>query len=666
MEGLRMRRDNAPMSPVPTSPDALQSTVELIRLLHRGAPPEELARWRDEAQAHAGSDDVRAALREAAHMAMAIRNRVELLEQRERGLIAVNELAQNLTSHLELRELLGVLVARARSLLGSDVAWLSGHDPANGEFRVLVSDGALSQRISQMAARRDRGVASIVMSTQLPFATPDYLHDTRFAHDATLDDIFRDEGIAALVGVPLIWEGEVLGLLFLADRYQRTHTAQALSTLCTLAAHGAVALKNARDFERVQAALSRGDEARAELEHNLRGIQAAAEAHERMTALLARGASLAELCQSIAQGFGGSLAVLDEAGQVVSRGAAADRPDSGALTYEPQGEQATAVARALRQSRQTGRSVVAFEAGGEVCRVMSVLGGGDVLGSTLLFHRGAIDDIAVRTFERGSGVVGIVLLSQERMEAAKHRGESALLRSLVAPRQDEPALLADRAERHGVSLAQPLALMLVQMEEPGAAYGARALRNAGLGHGVLVDDIDGVLVVLCAATQAPDLRQSVATWARREVGGRYRGVASRPVASPAEIPSLYATLRRALGVLNRLGVQGHIVGQNELALYSTLFETHDQASLADYLEATVGAVLAHDRKRGTELAATLLSYFDCNQNAKTTAQKLGIHVNTVRQRLATIEDVLGHWGQASRALEIHIALRLWQLGHPAP
>ena len=139
---------------------------------------------------------------------------------------------------------------------------------------------------------------------------------------------------------------------------------------------------------------------------------------------------------------------------------------------------------------------------------------------------------------------------------------------------------------------------------------------------------------------------------------------SRPVSSPAGIPALYATLRRALGVLERLGIEGHVVGQNELALYSTLFETHDQSSLADYLEATIGSVLAHDRKRNTELAATLLSYFDCNQNAKTTAQKLGIHVNTVRQRLATLEDVLGHWGQANRALEIHIALRLWHLGAP--
>jgi len=127
---------------------------------------------------------------------------------------------------------------------------------------------------------------------------------------------------------------------------------------------------------------------------------------------------------------------------------------------------------------------------------------------------------------------------------------------------------------------------------------------------------------------------------------------------------LYATLHRALAVLGRIGVQAQIVGQDELAIYSTLFETHDQSSLANFLEATIGPLIAHDGHRGSELASTLLAYFDCNQNATNTAQRLGIHVNTVRQRLATIEELLGHWGKASRALELHIAVRLWSLSPP--
>jgi DNA-binding PucR family transcriptional regulator len=175
--------------------------------------------------------------------------------------------------------------------------------------------------------------------------------------------------------------------------------------------------------------------------------------------------------------------------------------------------------------------------------------------------------------------------------------------------------------------------------------------------------LDGVLVILCGASIAQDVRRTVSAWMREELNAVYRGVLSRPVLQPAEIPDC-TRLRRALAVLGRIGVQGQIVGQDELAIYSTLFETHDHASLRRFLDATIGPLLAHDQKRGSELAATLLAYFDGNQNAKTTAQRMGIHVNTVRQRLATIEDLLGHWGQASRLLEIHIALRLWSLSTP--
>ena len=159
-------------------------------------------------------------------MAMAVRNRLELQQQRERGLLAVIDSAQDLSSRLDLQELLSAIVSRARNLLGArrgvavDVRPRPWRVPRAGRRRRAVAAHPA------MVARRDRGVASIVMSTRLPFTTPDYLHDKRFAHDPTLDDTFREEGIAALVGVPLIWEGEVIGLLFVADRYHRTHTAQ--------------------------------------------------------------------------------------------------------------------------------------------------------------------------------------------------------------------------------------------------------------------------------------------------------------------------------------------------------------------------------------------------------------------------------------------------------
>jgi GAF domain-containing protein len=645
-----------------TSIDPAETACELVRMLHQGAGADEFAKCLADLEALKAATPNRAALVETVRMAMAVRNRLDLQQQRERGLMAVIQSAEDLSSRLDLDGLLAAIVARARELLGCEVGWLSVLDTERDEFRVVTADGALRQATTVMMVHHDRGVASVVMSSRLPFTTADYLQDRRFSHDPVLDETFREEGLVALAGVPLIWDGEVIGLLFVADRYPRTHTAQSISILCTLATHGAVAVRNARDFERANAALEKANEARAELERYARGIQAAADAHERMTSLLARGASLAALCQTVAELLGGSVLVLDEAAHPLSRGCAQGYSGGAAAAYRPHGETSAELARAFRSSRQLGRSVVAYEDQGETCRVMAVIGGDDVLGSLVLFHQGPLEEVMVRTFERSSSVIGIVLLSQERLEAARNRGASTLLRSLLSPRPEEAAVLANRAEQQGFDLQQPLALMLVHVDAASAMYAARSLRTTDSLSTALVDDVAGRIVVLCGATRAQDVQQAVCKWATQHVATDFSGVISRPLRGAAEIPAAYATLARALPVLARLGVKRDIVTQNELALYSTLFETHDQASLTSFLDATIGPLLAHDRKRNSGLAPTLLSYFDSNQNATTTAERLGIHVNTVRQRLAATEELLGHWGNATRAMEIHIALRLWDLG----
>lgn len=643
--------------------DAGEAVLQgLVDLLHQEAPAEAFAALLAQVEELPVDHPGKAGLAERVRMAMAVRNRLDLWQQRESGMLAVIDSARDLTGRLDLNELLHAVVSRSRRLLGSQVAWLSRYDADLGAFHVLAADGALAQSTGHMVAGRGLGMVSIVVETRLPFTTPDYLSDQRFAHDEKLDATFRDEGIAAVAGVPLLWEDEVIGLLFVADRYHRTHTAQNISILSTLAAHAAVAIKNAMAFEQTHAALASAQAARVELERHVNSIQRAAAAHEQLTSLLARGASLDDLCQAIAQVMEGSVVVVDEAAQVMSRGTAAGYAGTGAARYAPNDERSSALAQALTRSRQLGRSVVAYEDGEETCRVNAVIGGDDVLGSVLLFARGDLGEMAIRNFERSTTIVGIVLLSRERMEASQRRDLSALLRALLAPRQDDLPLLCEQARRFGVDLAQPSALVVVALADVKAGHAARQLRASQPFASAIFDDIDGVLTILCPATRVDEVRRAVTQAARERGGSGWRGIVSRPLAAATDLPATYAALRRALPVLARMGVQGHLVAQAEMTLYATLFESQDQAGLAAFLDATIGPVVSHDQKRGSELATTLLSYFDCNQNATVAAQRLGIHVNTVRQRLATIEDLVGGWSQAVRALEIHVALRLWSLG----
>ena len=66
-------------------------------------------------------------------------------------------------------------------------------------------------------------------------------------------------------------------------------------------------------------------------------------------------------------------------------------------------------------------------------------------------------------------------------------------------------------------------------------------------------------------------------------------------------------------------------------------------------------------RQAAELRKTLLCYLENKYNMQRTATALGLHINTIRQRLESLRQILGDWDDPIRALEIHIALRLASL-----
>jgi sugar diacid utilization regulator len=642
--------------------------IDLIGLLYRDAPVDDfharlaaIEKLPDDA---GGKPDALDVVRKA----LAIRQELERHQSSEQGMLAMVDSAKDLSSRLDLTSLLHAIVTRARTLLGSHLAWLTVYDAEAEEFRVVATDGAISIDTTRMTASRRHGIAGMVMSTRLPFYTTNYLVDNRFPHDPVLDSTFRSEGVAAMAGVPLLFGDDVIGLLFVADRYQRTHSALNIAILSTLATHAAVAINNAKAFEQGRIALEKADHARIELERHARDVQKAAEAHEQLTALLAKGASLTTLTQTVAQLLGGRVLVLDEAFQVISQASAPDYPGAAAATgvvYAPHGPPGAAITQAIRESRQGGRSAIAGRAGreqdAELCRVAAVIGGNDVLGAMLLYRHDDLDAISIRTFERSASVMAIVLLSQERMEANRNREVAGLLRALVASHSEDRASVLERARRLRLDLGQAFSLMLVDMDHRRPETMARRLRTDSRFAEAVCDELDGVLAILCATTTAQDIAREFSAIAKRECQSGFRGIVSKPIRRVESVRAVYAALRRGLPVLHRIGIHGQLIEQNQMALYAVLFESHDQESLKDYIDACIGPVIAHDRKRGTQIGETLLTYLDNSQNAKSTAACLHIHVNTVRQRLANVDELLGHWTSPHRALEIHVALRLWSM-----
>jgi len=628
---------------------------KVLSLLQRNAPADEFTALLGGIKELANADISRERLAQSVEAGLALRERLVEQQQRERALVAVIDTARDLTALRDIELVLQAIVRRARQLVGCTVAYLANYVPERNEFYMRATDGAPSEEMRKLRVSSDFGIIGMILRTKAPQSSSNYLQDKRIKHLEAVDNAFRREGINSILGVPLLAGDEVLGILFVADRYQRSFLPWEMSILSTLAAHAAVAILNARAFEEARVALRQASEANETLQTQAEGIRLAAEAHEELTRVIAKGGGLQDLCRIVAEKLRGRVVVLDDGGRPITPvlDAEGSADPHGARKIDDH------LKNAMRESRMLGRSVVAHGSGPEVCRVSAVVGGSGTLGWMVIWTPGDLNEFEVRIFERSAIMAGIVLLSQERMDLAVNRDRSAILRGLLYWQQDDLAGLSDRASRHGLDLSRPLVLGAIEVDGGRTSQVLKKLKEmAGLGA-MLFDEIDGLIVALGGGPSPEDLGDALRTAAEAQP---ITAVVSQWVKRASDLPRVYQSLKRGVGLMRSLGRKGSVSLESELSPYALLFEKQGHEDVEVFLRATVGKLLDYDRKRNCSLADTILCYLDNGHNARRTAAKLGIHVNTLRQRFETIEKVLGAgWSDAPRALEMHLALRLWQL-----
>lgn len=632
--------------------------TEVVRLLHRDAGRRELEALRDHVLQLPEEVQRERAL-EILSMGLTIKDRLEQHQQRERGLMAVIETAQDLTRIVDIDAVLRVIVQRARTLLGCDVGYLSVYDPERRDFYVRATDGAFSERFCRIRVSLDTGVCGYVARHRSPYSSSDYSGDSRFNHSDFIDGAMRDEGIASILGVPLLSAGEVSGVLFVGDRYVRAYTAWETSILSTLGAQASVAIGNARLFEQARDALARASATNELLSRQTADTRAAAEAHEQLTALVARGGDLPDVCAMLAGRLGGRVAVCDAGGREIaaaSDGHGIEEPPEEGRWIED------AAYAALTESRRTGRSV-AYRKSRRVC---AVVGGEGPLGGLVLHTAEPLSDVAVRIFERGAMVTGVVLLLKEQRALSLMSDAPAVLHGLVHGPGERSERFARQAEKYGVDLHRPMQLLLVRAGRDGCAHLCRMLTDRLGPSGALFDEIGDSLVVLANAARMAPAHAAVLACLRHH-RGPFSGVMGEVLGDPAGLPASFEKAERCLDLLDALGRQGEIFDESRLALYAPLFSRADAAAIEGFFRAALGKLYAGPAAqeiRRTALAGTLLAYLDCGYNAAEAARSQSLHINTLRQRLEAVDALLEGWRDAGRALEVHMALRLWRLRDP--
>ena len=168
-------------------------------------------------------------------------------ERRRREAEVIAELARTLNASLDLATVLPSVVEGARELCGSDLAMIALREPG-GEVALMRYWAGSTGSLSQVPIEPGKGLGGQVLVTGRPLRTHDYRDDPRFTKEYL--PLLEADGILTGLVVPISIDGRVEGLLYVHNRSPRPFTDHDESILARLADQAAIALRNARVYER--------------------------------------------------------------------------------------------------------------------------------------------------------------------------------------------------------------------------------------------------------------------------------------------------------------------------------------------------------------------------------------------------------------------------------
>ncbi|WP_458097080.1 helix-turn-helix domain-containing protein [Roseomonas sp. WA12] len=250
-----------------------------------------------------------------------------------------------------------------------------------------------------------------------------------------------------------------------------------------------------------------------------------------------------------------------------------------------------------------------------------------------------------------------------------------LLEHLFRSGAAEPARLRARAARLGLDLGQRTRLLAVALPQPAAGMAElRRLLAASLARAVpgavAIEQGDCVAVLLpdSPGTTAPGpitdaalerllVAPVRARWGLRPV------VACGPLCTaPGDYGLAWAECGRVLDLARIFGRDGP-VRQEGFGPSALLLSAFDGALVHAFIESTLGPVRRHEAEHGGDLLGTATAFIDEACRYQATAERLGIHVSTLRYRLRRLQELFGlDLEDAEARFRLSLAVRLTAIG----
>jgi len=170
------------------------------------------------------------------------------IQQGNEEISTINEIGRALTSSLDIKEILSIIMQQVKVLLNPENWSLLLVDEVTNELYFEIVVGDRSDKIKDLRLKMGEGIAGWVAQNAEPLLVPDVSADPRFT--PKVDEI-SDFKTKAIICVPVISKGKTLGVIELInynDDKSDSFGEDDLRVLSILADYIAIALDNARYY----------------------------------------------------------------------------------------------------------------------------------------------------------------------------------------------------------------------------------------------------------------------------------------------------------------------------------------------------------------------------------------------------------------------------------
>jgi signal transduction histidine kinase len=207
-----------------------------------------------------------------------LETRTSALSRSVDQLTALGEVGRAVSSTLDLETMLTTIVSRAVALSGLDGGVVFEYDESTEEFvhrAATETGGALAEARRSTRIRTGEGVVGRTALTLEPVQVPDIT--VPGAHESRLRENLIASGVRAVLAVPMVYEGRLIGSLVVSRNRPGDFPAETIDLLRTFATQSALAIQNARHFHEIadksrqlEAASQHKSEFLANMSHELR------------------------------------------------------------------------------------------------------------------------------------------------------------------------------------------------------------------------------------------------------------------------------------------------------------------------------------------------------------------------------------------------------------